>query len=44
MMAFGWTIERTTEGDASGTHTRSRRVSQAGQVLRVRLHVTPGKL
>uniref|UniRef100_A0A671YWR5 Ryanodine receptor 2 n=1 Tax=Sparus aurata TaxID=8175 RepID=A0A671YWR5_SPAAU len=32
MLAFGWTIERTKEGDASGTHTCTRRVSQSGQV------------
>ncbi|XP_073337843.1 ryanodine receptor 2 [Pagrus major] len=32
MLAFGWTIERTKEGDASGTHTCTRRVSQSGQL------------
>uniref|UniRef100_A0A3Q3G5A2 Ryanodine receptor 2b (cardiac) n=1 Tax=Labrus bergylta TaxID=56723 RepID=A0A3Q3G5A2_9LABR len=32
MLAFGWTIERTKEGEAFGTHTCSRRVSQSGQV------------
>uniref|UniRef100_A0A8C4H809 Ryanodine receptor 2b (cardiac) n=1 Tax=Dicentrarchus labrax TaxID=13489 RepID=A0A8C4H809_DICLA len=31
MLAFGWTIERTKEGDAFGTHTCTRRVSQSGQ-------------
>lgn len=32
MLAFGWTIERTKEGDAFGIHACARRVSQAGQV------------
>ncbi|KAI9535566.1 Ryanodine receptor 2 [Dissostichus eleginoides] len=32
MLAFGWTIERTTEGEAFGTHTVTRRVSQSGQL------------
>ncbi|XP_065815894.1 ryanodine receptor 2 [Labrus bergylta] len=32
MLAFGWTIERTKEGEAFGTHTCSRRVSQSGQL------------
>ncbi|XP_034536962.1 ryanodine receptor 2 [Notolabrus celidotus] len=32
MLAFGWTIERTKEGDAFGTHTCSRGVSQSGQL------------
>ncbi|XP_028459753.1 LOW QUALITY PROTEIN: ryanodine receptor 2 [Perca flavescens] len=32
MLAFGWTIERTKEGDAFGTHTFTRRVSQSGQL------------
>ncbi|CAB1444212.1 unnamed protein product, partial [Pleuronectes platessa] len=32
MLAFGWTIERTKEGDASGSHTCARRVSQSGQL------------
>ncbi len=32
MLAFGWTIERTKEGDPFGTHTCARRVSQSGQV------------
>uniref|UniRef100_A0A8C3ABS1 Ryanodine receptor 2 n=1 Tax=Cyclopterus lumpus TaxID=8103 RepID=A0A8C3ABS1_CYCLU len=32
MLAFGWTIERTKEGDAFGTHTCTHRVSQSGQV------------
>ncbi|XP_051233720.1 ryanodine receptor 2 [Dicentrarchus labrax] len=32
MLAFGWTIERTKEGDAFGTHTCTRRVSQSGQL------------
>lgn len=32
MLAFGWTIERTKEGDPFGTHTCTRRVSQSGQV------------
>lgn len=31
MLAFGWTIERTKEGDAHGVHTCVRRVSQSGQ-------------
>ncbi|XP_022619295.1 ryanodine receptor 2-like isoform X4 [Seriola dumerili] len=30
MLAFGWTIERTKEGDAFGKHTCTRRVSQSG--------------
>lgn len=37
MLAFGWTIERTKEGDAFGTHTCAPRVSQSGQVLYVYL-------
>ncbi|KAK5854224.1 hypothetical protein PBY51_015313 [Eleginops maclovinus] len=32
MLAFGWTVERTKEGDSFGTHTFTRRVSQAGQL------------
>ncbi|KAL7383245.1 hypothetical protein ABVT39_007231, partial [Epinephelus coioides] len=32
MLAFGWTIERTKEADAFGTHTCTRRVSQSGQL------------
>ncbi|KAM4591284.1 ryanodine receptor 2 isoform 1-T1 [Odontesthes bonariensis] len=32
MLAFGWTIERTKEGDAFGLHTCTRRVSQSGQL------------
>ncbi|XP_040906318.1 ryanodine receptor 2 [Toxotes jaculatrix] len=32
MLVFGWTIERTKEGDAFGIHTRTRRVSQSGQL------------
>ncbi|XP_071061794.1 ryanodine receptor 2 isoform X1 [Pseudochaenichthys georgianus] len=32
MLAFGWTIERTKEGEAFGTHTVTRRVSQSGQL------------
>ncbi|XP_027862465.1 ryanodine receptor 2 [Xiphophorus couchianus] len=32
MLAFGWTIERTKEGDAFGIHACARRVSQAGQL------------
>ncbi|XP_062422699.1 ryanodine receptor 2 [Pungitius pungitius] len=32
MLAFGWTIERTKEGDAFGAYTCTRRVSQAGQL------------
>ncbi|XP_062257090.1 ryanodine receptor 2 [Platichthys flesus] len=32
MLAFGWTIERTKEGDASGSHTCAHRVSQSGQL------------
>ncbi|XP_071336383.1 ryanodine receptor 2 isoform X3 [Trachinotus anak] len=32
MLAFGWTVERTKEGDAFGKQTCTRRVSQAGQL------------
>uniref|UniRef100_A0A3Q3K423 Ryanodine receptor 2b (cardiac) n=1 Tax=Monopterus albus TaxID=43700 RepID=A0A3Q3K423_MONAL len=32
MLAFGWTIERTKEGDALGMYTCTRRVSQSGQL------------
>ncbi|XP_070696712.1 ryanodine receptor 2 [Pempheris klunzingeri] len=32
MLAFGWTVERTKEGDAFGTHTCAHRVSQSGQL------------
>ncbi|KAM3606327.1 uncharacterized protein V6R79_014397 [Siganus canaliculatus] len=32
MLAFGWTIERTKEGEAFGMHTCTRRVSQSGQL------------
>ncbi|XP_068576132.1 ryanodine receptor 2 isoform X5 [Cebidichthys violaceus] len=32
MLAFGWSIERTKEGDAFGTQTWTRRVSQSGQL------------
>lgn len=31
MLAFGWTIERTKEGEARDVHTCTRRVSQSGQ-------------
>ncbi|XP_071766090.2 ryanodine receptor 2-like [Centroberyx gerrardi] len=32
MLAFGWTIERTKEGEAFGLHTCARRISQSGQL------------
>ncbi|XP_044070697.1 ryanodine receptor 2 isoform X3 [Siniperca chuatsi] len=32
MLAFGWTIERTKEGDAFGMYSCTRRVSQSGQL------------
>ncbi|CAJ1067174.1 ryanodine receptor 2 [Xyrichtys novacula] len=32
MLAFGWSIERTKEGDAFGSHACSRRVSQSGHL------------
>ncbi|XP_070398109.1 ryanodine receptor 2 isoform X1 [Nothobranchius furzeri] len=32
MLAFGWTIEQTKEGDVFGLHTCARRVSQSGQL------------
>ncbi|XP_041866038.1 ryanodine receptor 2 isoform X2 [Melanotaenia boesemani] len=32
MLAFGWTIERTKEGDAFGMHACARRISQSGQL------------
>ncbi|XP_012989669.2 ryanodine receptor 2 isoform X4 [Esox lucius] len=32
MLAFGWTIERSKEGDGSGLLICSRRISQAGQL------------
>ncbi|KAM7408499.1 hypothetical protein PAMA_002295 [Pampus argenteus] len=32
MLAFGWTIERTKEGDAFGLHACTRRISQSGQL------------
>ncbi|KAM6956587.1 ryanodine receptor 2-like [Aplochiton taeniatus] len=32
MLAFGWTIERTREGDSLSLFTCARRVSQAGQL------------
>ncbi|KAM9808663.1 ryanodine receptor 2 isoform 4-T4 [Syngnathus typhle] len=32
MLAFGWTIERTGEGEAFGLHTCVRRISQSGQL------------
>uniref|UniRef100_A0A3P9P1N7 Ryanodine receptor 2 n=1 Tax=Poecilia reticulata TaxID=8081 RepID=A0A3P9P1N7_POERE len=32
MLAFGWTIERTKEGDAFGILACARRISQAGQL------------
>uniref|UniRef100_A0A673CUD6 Ryanodine receptor 2b (cardiac) n=1 Tax=Sphaeramia orbicularis TaxID=375764 RepID=A0A673CUD6_9TELE len=32
MLAFGWSIERTKEGDVFGMHTCTRRVSQSGQL------------
>ncbi|XP_045927387.1 ryanodine receptor 2 [Micropterus dolomieu] len=32
MLAFGWTIERTKEGDTFGMHTCTRRISQSGQL------------
>uniref|UniRef100_A0A3Q2ZUA4 Ryanodine receptor 2b (cardiac) n=1 Tax=Kryptolebias marmoratus TaxID=37003 RepID=A0A3Q2ZUA4_KRYMA len=32
MLAFGWTIERTKEGDAFGMQACARRVSQSGQL------------
>lgn len=32
MLAFGWTIERSREGDAFGLHACMRRISQSGQV------------
>lgn len=32
MLAFGWTVERTKEGEAFGMHTCTARLSQSGQV------------
>ncbi|XP_051937189.1 ryanodine receptor 2 [Hippocampus zosterae] len=32
MLAFGWTIERSREGDAFGLHACMRRISQSGQL------------
>ncbi|MGH0127655.1 UNVERIFIED_CONTAM: hypothetical protein FKN15_071810 [Acipenser sinensis] len=32
MLAWGWSIERTREGDALGLHNRARRISQSSQV------------
>ncbi|KAM9848015.1 LOW QUALITY PROTEIN: ryanodine receptor 2-like [Aulostomus maculatus] len=32
MLAFGWTVERTKEGDPFGLHTCTRRISQSGQL------------
>lgn len=32
MLAFGWTIERTKDGDSSGMHACTRSLSQSGQV------------
>nr|XP_057915111.1 ryanodine receptor 2 isoform X2 [Doryrhamphus excisus] len=32
MLAFGWTIERTKEGDVFGFHTCPPRISQSGQL------------
>ncbi|XP_077469715.1 ryanodine receptor 2 [Stigmatopora argus] len=32
MMAFGWTIERTKQGDAFGLHACTRKISQSGQL------------
>lgn len=41
MLAFGWTIERTKEGEAFGMHTCTARVSQSGQVCVPRLFHVP---
>ncbi|MGH0130667.1 UNVERIFIED_CONTAM: hypothetical protein FKN15_003166 [Acipenser sinensis] len=32
MLAWGWSIERTREGDALGLHNRARRISQSSQI------------
>ncbi|KAJ8264428.1 hypothetical protein GJAV_G00149040 [Gymnothorax javanicus] len=32
MLAWGWSIERTREGDPAGLHNRARRISQASQL------------
>uniref|UniRef100_A0A6Q2XQ02 Ryanodine receptor 2 n=1 Tax=Esox lucius TaxID=8010 RepID=A0A6Q2XQ02_ESOLU len=32
MVAWGWSIERTREGDPAGLHNRARRISQISQV------------
>ncbi|KAG9346042.1 hypothetical protein JZ751_007858 [Albula glossodonta] len=32
MLAWGWTIERTREGDPAGLHNRARRISQSSQL------------
>ncbi|XP_041105563.1 ryanodine receptor 2-like [Polyodon spathula] len=32
MLAWGWSIERTREGDAMGLHNRARRISQSSQI------------
>nr|XP_061794423.1 ryanodine receptor 2-like [Nerophis lumbriciformis] len=32
MLAFGWTIERTKQGDVFGLHTFTRKISQSGQL------------
>ena len=35
MLAFGWTIDRTKDGDVCSLHTCARRISQSGQVNRL---------
>ncbi|XP_061087166.1 ryanodine receptor 2-like [Conger conger] len=32
MLAWGWSIERTREGDPAGLHNRARRISQSSQL------------
>ncbi|MBN3288490.1 RYR2 protein, partial [Polyodon spathula] len=32
MLAWGWSIERTREGDTMGLHNRARRISQSSQI------------
>ncbi|XP_035260545.1 ryanodine receptor 2 isoform X2 [Anguilla anguilla] len=32
MLAWGWSIERTKEGDPAGLHNRARRISQSSQL------------
>lgn len=44
MLAWGWRIERTREGDSMALYNRTRRISQTSQVSNFVENLPPQKL